>query len=59
MPNNKPDCPGKGRVDALVDKASKDLEKLTKAHPDLANDMDLNNAKQNLRAIAQDNHKPR
>ena len=59
MPNNKPDCPGKGRVDALVDKASKDLEKLTKAHPDLANDMDLNNAKQNLRAIPQDNHRPR
>jgi hypothetical protein len=59
MPNNKPDCPGKGRVDALLDKASKDLEKLTNAHPDLANDMDLNNAKQNLRAIPQDNHRPR
>ena len=59
MPNNKPDCPGKPRVNALADKASKDLEKFTDAHPNLANDLNLKSAKDNLGRIPQDNHRPR
>jgi len=53
MPNNKPDCPGKPRVDALAEKASAELQKVKNAHPEL----DLSLVEKPLGKIPQDNHK--
>jgi hypothetical protein len=51
MPNNK-ECPGKQRVDKLADDASKELQKVKNAHPEL----DLSLVEKPLGKIPLDNH---
>ncbi len=51
MPNNE-ECPGKQRVDKLADNASKELQKVKNAHPEL----DLSLVEKPLGKIPLDNH---
>jgi hypothetical protein len=53
MPNNQP--PAKTRIDERANKALADLKKVTDAHPEL--DLNLKSVKDNLTAIAMDNHR--
>jgi hypothetical protein len=52
MPNNKKECPGKKRVDALANKAIADLKTVKDAHPEL----DLGLVETSLKAIPLDVH---
>jgi hypothetical protein len=52
MPNNKKECPGKKRVDALANKALADLKKVSDQHPEL----DLGLVETSLKAIPLDVH---
>ncbi len=52
MPNNE--CSKKAKIDAHANKGLADLKKVTDKHPGL--DLELKSVKDNLTAIAMDNH---
>ena len=54
MPNDTKPCKSKATIDAKANQALADVDKVLKAHPNL--ELELKPVKDNLKAIAMDNH---
>ena len=57
MPKDTPDCPKKSTIDEKAKEARARLQKFKDDHSNFTLDIDLQVVDDNLRFIAQDNHK--